>query len=204
MRQYRRNSSGDQIYPKTRGTEYYLYDADGNPLFARDRLGVMRYARDLSGNEVYPKWKRQPSFVLHPRLECPVYARDASGNEMYPRWKRREAMAVLSDGEMLAARYASGRQRYPLDRHGNEYFPLCKITRKPYYLLDERGIAYRPVTVNGCEMRLEEAGNVYEKKDALGSTVYTEDHNMKRKSFWSCVLECCFFFLKTQKKMQQQ
>lgn len=175
-RQYSRNSLGDQIYPKNGSGEYYLYNsADGTPLFAKDRHGIARYARDVSGNELYPK---PPSFVLHPRLEYPMYARDASGNETYPKWKGREVMAVLRDGEMLAARYASGRQRYPLDRHGNEYFPLCKITRKPYYLFDERGIAYRPVTANGFEMCLR-GENFYEKKDALGTTVYTVDRSMR-------------------------
>lgn len=197
-RDYSLNTFGDQVYPTRRnGSEYYLYDADGNPVFAKDRLGVTRYARDVSGNELYPKSKSGPSFLFHHRLQYPVYAQDSSGNERYPKWKGREMMIVLGDGEMLVARYASGRQRYPLDRRGNEYFPLCKITRKPHYLLDERGVAYRPVTVNGYEMYLksdevpEEAGYIYEKKDALGSTVYTEDHKMKRDSVWTHVKEAC-------------
>lgn len=195
--EYSLNTFGDQVYPTRRnGSEYYLYDTEGDPVFARDRRGVARYARDVYGNELYPK-SRRPCFVFDPRLEYPVYARDSSGNERYPIRKGREEMAALEDGEMLVARYASGRQRYPLDRRGNEYFPLCKITRKPHYLLNERGFAYRPVTVNGYEMYLrsdeipEEAGHVYEKKDALGSTVYTEDHKMKRDSFWTHVKEGC-------------
>lgn len=199
---YNRNAAGDQIYPiQKNGAERYLYDATGTPLFAKDRHAKMRYARDSAGNQLYPKSKRGPSFVLHPHLYCPMYARDCKGNEYYPKWKGREQMAQLADGEMLVARYACGRQRYPLDRHGNEYFPICKITKKPYYLLDERGVIYRPVTVNNYEMylELEEAeenvDRIYEKKDALGSTVYTEDHKMKKNSVWTHIKEVCLLAL---------
>lgn len=154
---------------------------------------VMSYARDADDNELYPK--KPPFFILHPQWNTPVYARDASGDETYPVWQGRQVMAETKEGEMLAARYASRRQRYPLDAHGNAYFPLCKTTKNPYYLLDENGYAYQPKTVNGHVMALhpedlpEEGAAVYDKRDALGSIIYTEDHKMRRRSTWTRVKE---------------
>lgn len=200
---YDRNADGDQVYPKRKdGSERYLYDVAGNPVFARDRFGAMRYAVSVFEKELYPRSKRGPVFALDPQFHCPYYARDGTKNEYYPEWKGRERMIELADGEMLAARYATGAQCYPKDRHGNDYFPICKITKKPYYLRDERGFSQRPVTVNNHAMYLdkEEAENetenkVYEKKDALGSTVYTEDHKMKKDSVWTHVKEGCLCLL---------
>ena len=189
IQKYDRNEYGDELYPKRRdGSEYYRYG------FAVDRKGTPRYARDAAGNEIYPK--SPPFFLKHPMFDYPVYAQDALGNEIYPKFKRREIFAVLNDGEILAARYSSGRQRYPLDRHGNEYLPVCKITGKPYYLRDEEGNSYRPITVNGYAMYIdseenEEEDHLYEKTDALNSKIYTADHKMKRKSVWMHVMESC-------------
>ena len=202
--QYDRDELGNEMYPKKRnGSEYYIHDQNGMPVFVTDQNGKQRYAHDAEGNEIYPKNNK---FLYHSQWKYPIYTRDKYGNETYPRFKGREIFAQLSDGEMLPALYASGRQRYPIDRYGNQYMPICKITKKPYYLSDEKGYKYRPFTVNGFPIYIsseeaEEEDCVYEKRDALNSKIYTADHKMKRESLWthmkeSCIIGgCCLFII---------
>ena len=187
-RRYDRDQFGNEVYPRRkggRGSEYYLRRAG----YAVDRTGTPRYARDAEGNEIYPD--REPRLLEHSVWKYPVYARDRFGNETYPVDRGREMFASLRDGEMLPARFASGRQRYPSDKKGNDYFPLCKITGKPYYLLDEKGFAYKPLTKNGFEMFLSpeesEAIVLHEKTDALGSKYYTEDSESSSIFFGCCI-----------------
>lgn len=182
-RDYPKNEEGDEVYPKNKNNcEYYYYNTFKVDVFARNRHGATRYARDAHGNEVYPR-------VLNVFLTPPVYARDALGNERYPLWKNGgERMIVTKNHGMVPARYVSGKQRYPVDARGNHYFPLRP---KPYYLKDENDRIYLPTTVNNYVMALREEDvpghAVYKKKDALGTTIYTEDCKMKRKSSWSVV-----------------
>ena len=159
-----------------------------------------RYILNEEGDELYPKRIDGSEYYRFgfavDRTGAPRYARDAVGNEIYPKVKRREVFATLKDGEILPARYDSGRQRYPLDRYGNEYLPVCKITGKPYYLTDQLGNPYRPVTVNGYPIYIDSEEDefedrLYEKRDALGSKIYTADHKMKSKSVWMHAKEIC-------------
>ena len=170
---YETDSSGSEKYPKMKdNTEYYLYNSQRKPIFAKNNENDEIYAKDFISNDVYPK--RAPFFAKD-RHNNFYYARDCELNEFYPLYKNL-SVTINRNGEMLIARLSSGCQRYPTDSHGNCYYPKNK-EGKPFYLRDENGFIYPAKTKKNEYIYLEppilDKKHVRKKKDALKNTVYT-------------------------------
>ena len=172
-------------YPKRRnGDEYY-----GTEPFVVDDEGRERYARDRHGNEVYPKRKRN-LFARNARFE-EYYARDQAGNEWYPCF---QGQSILIPGRL--ARYADGKQRYPTDAKGNEYY--LQTEGKPYLLQQENGEPYLAKTRKGIpmipwnEMRVTDDRPYMYTKDVLGNCVYIHETDLPQslKVICNCLCQC--------------
>lgn len=177
------------IYYKTKnGKETYSY-VKNQPIFIKDVLGNQIYARDAKKNQIYPS-KGYP-FAKN-KFGKFYYATDENSDEFYP--KRGSNLMIRENGAVLIAHFKSMRQRYPIDRFGNNYFPI-DANNKPFYLLDEYKNMYYPKTKRNYLMSLEKSlsdGTICfnKKRDYLNNIYYTNDGN-DRLRFLSELIFCC-------------
>lgn len=169
---YKKDDTGNEVYPKTeQGSEYYLYKGK-IPLFAKNNENDEIYAKDSSFNEIYPK--HRPFFAKNRNNEF-YYAKDCKQNEFYANYKRRDIYTYNKNGDVLIAHSNKGKQIYPKDHHGNEYY-LINRENKPFYLKNENGQSYAAKTYKNEFLYLEpptlNSACIQKQKDFLKNTVY--------------------------------
>lgn len=171
---YEKDDKGSEMYPKTKkGSEYYLYDKRKSPIFIKNNDNDELYAKDNSSNQIYPK--HRPFFAKNNNDEF-YYAKDADQNEYYAKYKRLDIYTYNRNGEVLIAHSNSGRQLYPKDPGGNEYY-LVNRENAPFYLKDETGRNYPAKSKKNEFLFLEppvlDQSRVYKRRDFLRNTVYS-------------------------------
>lgn len=147
-----------------KGNEFYNYKKN-KPVFMTNEQNDQIYARDVNGNEIYPK-----RGIAKDRYYNYHYAKDAGGNEYYPSCKKFDIMITKKNGDVLIAKLNSMKQRYPKDKHGNEFYPIDRNDR-PFYLINEYGRRYYGRNKFNSIVPLN--NHVYKKTDALGNKIYT-------------------------------
>lgn len=170
---YERDDKGNEVYPKTiNGSEYYLYDKHKIPIFIKNNDNDELYAKDNLSNQIYPKY--WPFFAKNRNSEF-YYAKDSDQNEFYAKYKGLDIYTYNINGEVLIAHSNTGRQLYPKDPGGNEYY-LVNRENKPFYLKDENGQNYPAKSKKNESLFLEppilNQNRVYEQKDFLRNKVY--------------------------------
>lgn len=127
----------------------YQYDR-GKPIFPKNEVGDEMYLCTDDGDEVYPP--KGPYPFAHDRFAQPFYAKTAKNHEFYP---TRHGYSVLINNydqpAPVLAVYASGKQRYPTNSKGHEYY-LRGNDDEPFLLRDESGRPYFARTRNGVAM----------------------------------------------------
>lgn len=126
----------------------YQYDK-GKPIFPKNEMGDEVYICSLEGDEMYPK--KGPYPFARDRFGQPFYAKTAKKHEIYP---MRHGYSVLisntDETEPVLALYASGKQRYPTNWKGHEYY--LRVDDEPFLLRDESGRPYFARTKSGVAM----------------------------------------------------
>lgn len=190
---YERDDKGNEIYPKTkRDSEYYLYDKHKIPIFIKNSNSDEIYATDNLSNEIYPK--PCPFFAKNRNNEF-YYAKDSNGNERYAKCIRFDMYTYKRNGEVLIAHSNAGRQIYPKDPRGNEYY-MVNSDNKPFYLKDEKGQSYPTKTKKGEFSYLKppvlNPSRIVRKRDFSGNYVYRIRPNVDN---YHVSLDVVFFLL---------
>lgn len=172
------------------------YDKEGNPIFKKDQHGCDKYERDRHGNERYPSkgfpFARDSDGNL-------FYARKVNGDEIYPKRNKMSLTIKETDQTDKPARCVSGKEIYPTDKFGNEYYFIKEGI--PYLLKDEEGRNYFARTKDGDVLIpwnwMHEHQNViqslYPGLDSIGNVIYSN----KRLSPYiinSCPIICYLVF----------